>query len=886
MSNYENDLFIKNLKSFISTLIIKNSFIADKLDKFDNLSSIHNFMNANKFQDPNILFDVFDYTPAEQKAVGITEEYQFNDQIPYKYRNALVSNKMVDIKAGYIEYNDYYRMLNGEPEISKIDNNTDIKNIKINKVIDQQYAINVDLYGNGEFKYLWQLTDTELSYYVENLVDTEIKYRETNTLSPETYLKYLKHPIDYFTARNADNLFVLYYDKNILSEELTKRFIELYYENLAYVNAVFYNEFYETQFYYNSFLTIIVIFLTVQRLISERLLFGLKRDFFDLESIKDMFESYNLPFFNEIPISFQRKILKNINTFLQYKGTNKVMIDIVKLFGFEDANVFRYFLIKSARNGLQFVRIPIDETTLTKYLKDESYYEDYWSVVKDDSFWGQEENDQEFFEELSDLDFNYISAKYISVDTLKDIYKSNIDISYFFNAVRYYNSKGYMKELKFKNTYLKPSGALIDLYDLFIGIYILTCWYYGYSDLLLYDGSSYGYVYGFNFDVVESDLKESIEYIESVNEYKLLAALKEYSKTLNPATTEYIEVKAKIESLTQLTDYSEVSRLLTKLTSSIDSADDLMDNFLNNQEYKNLLEGLIQTAPTLKIKKSLQKIYDATMYTKYISLTMGTGYETFSDYLKQKDIEFYSTFLSKYENKSPDNISEGLTSLFEEIQKYIDNASFESIVDGTITSQNVNYKEYLLSILSIFKAYTVDLKKINTFLIFNNKQDDRLYAFFELQNLKKKTTIGEYASSIDDAFGIVQKFYKTDQIDIEDVELLKKAFISEEKINIYETIVNVLNKRHLIADNFTISDLYGIKSTLDIKDSIVLNDSIGVIIYWIFRIDIFDDNFILNYQLTKSEKMNNSDFLKILKKVPIDSTLNISDKIILKRSLL
>lgn len=867
--SYEMDDVIKKIKLFISKLIIKDQNMADRFETSKYSEDVYYYMISNKISDWTVLFDRFSFTEDEQIVVGIEKPFLNKDSIPTKYREKLVSNKVNKIKSEYVEYNDYYRMLNAEPEISKIDLSSNIDNIRKNKVVVPRHAIKVNLYGDTE-KYLWELDENEKSYFIENKLDNLISYRRNSSMTRELYLEYMKTPINYYTARKADHLHIIYFPKDVLPDVLERRFIELYYQNLHYVMRTMYNDYYKNQDYYVDFLIIVILFMTIQSLIAERILVGTRRDFFDLESIQAMFESYNLPFFNEVPINFQRKILKNINRFLQYKGTDKVVVDIVNLFGFEDVNVFRYFLIKS-NNELKFAKSLVGEKNITTGLKNESYYEDYFEVTDDDPYWGDEEDN--LYRELSEMEFNYMSSKYISIDTMKDIYKTNIDVTYFFTTLEYYQSKGLLNNLNFKNTSIKKSGSLANMYDVFVAVYILTCWKQGYEDLILYDGTSYGEVYGFNFDIIQADLEEELRYLENLNEYKELTYLTEYIKTLDPASEEYRQVKERIETLVELEDYSKVRQLIIALTEDIMTPEDLMVNLFNNHEYKEYLEDLLKKAPTLKIKQSLQKIYDATMYTKFLGNVLGYGYETYSEYLQVKDLELYNFVKTSGNNKEDMDVA--LNTLFEALNAFIDDENF-IIISDYITNNTVDLRKYLMTILSVFKAYTVDIKRLNTYLIFNNHHEDRAYMFFELHEMKKKVGVSDRLELLKESYEVIKRYYKSDSISVEDYYELEKCFINEENIDLQE-VFSILEKSFTDSDLIKLKETLCTEKTITEKDCLVVDDALAIWVCWLFKLSLSEKFDMLNLKLKKS------DFIQIRDKVhKLNKSLIVKDDLSLE----
>ena len=72
----------------------------------------------------------------------------------------------------------------------------------------------------------------------------------------------------------------------------------------------------------------------------------INRQIFDSRCIQWIFESYGVPFYGDIPLKYLKIMLKNLNNLLKYKSSVKNMIDICKLFGFNDIRILNYYLFK------------------------------------------------------------------------------------------------------------------------------------------------------------------------------------------------------------------------------------------------------------------------------------------------------------------------------------------------------------------------------------------------------------------------------------------------------------------------------------------------------------------------------------------------------------
>ena len=58
----------------------------------------------------------------------------------------------------------------------------------------------------------------------------------------------------------------------------------------------------------------------------------IRRDVFDLRTIQYIFDSCGVEFFPDIPLKYQKRLVKNLNRLIKYKSCDKNLIDISKLF--------------------------------------------------------------------------------------------------------------------------------------------------------------------------------------------------------------------------------------------------------------------------------------------------------------------------------------------------------------------------------------------------------------------------------------------------------------------------------------------------------------------------------------------------------------------------
>ena len=239
---------------------------------------------------------------------------------------------------GYVEYNNYYRMLNGKPDYGTTEYYVyvDPKDPKLKvegMIIDLDFRKPIHEYTQNQINTL----DT-----LGILDDIKTKYTGSK-------YKYLEHiggkKIDIYTARIAANWDILYIPD--VEFNVKTRFKELYainrdiYERRTYQNAYSFES-----DYYEEMVMIMILCQTFSDIITELPEWYIRRDIFDLRSAQYFLESQGIQFFKEIPLKYQIRIVKNMNKLIRYKSTNRNIHDILEIFSFEGTTVYKYYLYK------------------------------------------------------------------------------------------------------------------------------------------------------------------------------------------------------------------------------------------------------------------------------------------------------------------------------------------------------------------------------------------------------------------------------------------------------------------------------------------------------------------------------------------------------------
>jgi len=403
----------------------------------------------------------------------------------------------------------------------------------------------------------------------------EIKavYRETNTYYID-YLKRIKYIDDdgkllvsqntmieeIIKIRVADDHDIVWSVEGILYAKHARVFIQFFKENLRYYNTVLHSEGFAQYTRYWNYVNYVVTLMTFERMINHKIVGIYDIDLFTERDVRNMFASYGLDFFEEIPMKFRKRLLKSLNHLLQYKGTTTAIVSIVQLFGFENINIFKYYLVKDFEREeygvlknvhedraplvpiLKFARVDYHETNLEKaFLDEDTGFVGYDDFVSSDPFWHASQ------EEAAAEEFNYVNTKYLGIDVTIDMMRSSLNYALLYNYLLKFKKAGnvgYSALTLFNSTI---STERLHLVDLMVALHALALKIMGYEDKIVHDfdtiawlKDSKPYIHDFNsgpdYDVV-SDAKYDMEITGIYEDDSLI-----YFPTSGPVEYEIIPV--------------------------------------------------------------------------------------------------------------------------------------------------------------------------------------------------------------------------------------------------------------------------------------------------------------------------------------------------------
>ena len=749
------DIFIRELKSVIKSVVFKQNTEANKYETLETRQKADIYIMVKDGLDDFSSYVNFDgdvYRKAGIPEHQIAEYIKDKSAIPYGLRDILIGLQRNKIISEYVEKNNYYRMLSGFPDLEDTD--------KI-YVPENDYNINTKIPVH-----LLGVTDTAKLY------GSGIIYTLRDKYPNKKYLNFLgDKSIDFHTARKAMNYELLQCDMSD-PDTITSDFKRFYsYSREYFMIAVYNPSLAKIHKYYDNIIGFYILTMATQRTISEVYKQGITRDFYDVQLIRYLFDSYNIPFIEEMTMDQMKILAKNLNIFLSYKSTTKGIFNICNIFGFNNVNIYKYFLVKNhlvddnnvpifedvtIANGdgtftvkpnyqrmfdIYFQKINVNERDIDAEMQNPTNRVDYTSMIVNDPYWV---DDEHLREKIYQSAYNSIETKYLSLDVMFKITEMMYEICHVFRMIMDNN-----REFK-KITVDVPriSSKQQDLFSLVIFLCALFCKRYKFKGNVPLKPESIAYVYGFNF---KADLDKIIEDILSTKNKYIDRKVVNYMVNFTVANSK--DVGRIYRNIKDLKDFI-VERMAE--TKNIDAY----------RAYKALYKSVLVVQDT------------ESVYTK----KDGTVAVTYSDLLKDINPELYSV-LEKLEptDKATGEIFTHILYKLEELSsdfKYLHLAVESQALFGI-----------LVKLINFFKSYTVDLSSAGLLYLF----DDR---YFNLLKILDKINSIDVKMEVEDCINALYK----DLINTIHMEVTE-----EESVLLLEKISSIvdyyLNKRLYLKDN-------------------------------------------------------------------------------------
>lgn len=695
------DNVIHYLKILAIECVIKDQVLADSLE---SIESRKNFDIYKMCKLDIARFEFFDYTYQDilQTSVSKKEIYDIlvdKNNAPDNIKKELLEVKKNSIIDNYEEMNDYYRMLNGQPNL----------NDKDNIYIDDIYLTDDDYVIVDTSVPIHLMSDAEQDFlYSIGVIDEYIdKYPD------KKYLKFLgSRSIDILTARMTQPFGLLYMPTDGIPMEVYSRWKEKYNINRVFTIKTIYDSeaFIEENSHYENFIAMFIVLQTMIDIIAELPDFLIKRDIFDLGTIRLILQSYDVDYFPDIPLNYQQAIIRNINKLIEFKSTSTSIINICSLFGCDNAEVFKYYLFKERKIDDQgkyvfneneidnykfkFIKCPIDEN-IDNYIYDKTKYLSYDDVTLGDKWWDGG-LDHTYIEELiKEHEFNYLQSKYLSVDCVFSMTEILFQLVYFYNMIF---DDVFSEDLLRVRLFNISNRYSFKLVDVFCFLFALGYTYYGLMDDILFDQSKILYVKGFNFNLNMSELAEYI----NERHYSL--------EDLGVADFVTFDSDERILTFNQL--------------SSI---------FLNNKKIYNHIVHEIVTADNKRIYDIYKDLFDAMMINELTSdffvMSNGEVASTFTEFLEDRDINLYNALMDIKNMDSYEDRQQAASTMIDDViyvlqHQYLTDKAFEKIYKCFPTADADSIIVYIKELVNFFKSYKVQIDQMNIIYLLDDKYEN------------------------------------------------------------------------------------------------------------------------------------------------------------------
>lgn len=769
---YTDSPLIDEIVYQCKTMILGGIILKDE-EEANSKESAYSIMNADRYADiieGKDRFELWEYDyNTLMKIPSITESVAIqyaknNSKIPSEYRPLLMKLKEEEFLKSYEELNEYYRKLSGLPAVGRT-------GIRLTREQYNRMGINTFNY----YKYIHDMTVDEINIIESFGILDEIK----QTYPEEEYLNYLgDRKIDPYMARKTMPFGLLYLPP-CTSGEVYNKFKDLLEKNRVFLLQTFYSKAFKFQSeYYDKFFMAMIIIQAFVDMIDLSPEYIIQRELFDLRTIQYIFESQGVEYFEDIPLKYQKRLIKNLNRLLKYKSSNKNLIDIASLFGFEDATLFKYYLFKypimlengeykhdsvedpktglnvedlEANYELKFVKVPIDGGSIDEAVKNPFNYVDYDEVTGTDIYWNGPYDKETVKHKILEHEFNLVVSKYMGLETAYSLTEVCMELSYFMNMILYsdVDSSSLLIDIPEINTNVK-----YPLIDCLIALMSLMYNYLDIKDSIIYNPIQAMDVYGFNFEV---DMDKLATYIAQKG--YTLDQLLHIDKTDT-------QLKYKIPENGYL------------------SFNQLIDIYTNNIAVLKHVIHEMYHANDKTMYDLYRKIYQSLMVTKInFDYFRSIGYEpkTYREFLMAKNSPLFDVVNDCRNiadtNDRKNKTSQIINNIVDNIYLYIDEEKFRFLFHGIPTVSMDYLRQYLFKVLNFFKSYKVDFTKTNVVYKLDDKFHNKVtiidkilfnYVFNKVDNV-----------NFDDWKQLLIHLNPSDKIEVQDImEMDISRFIS------------------------------------------------------------------------------------------------------------
>ena len=709
----------RDVQKMVDVIEVKRPDLAKANETFETYKA-YELYEACLAGDTNILnFEIDRKTLAQYISADKVPQYINNLLgLPKDIQNIIVNDLSDKVIANYEEKNEYYRMLSGLPELE--DKATDFIYVRNMGMVEHGIPEDVPVH-----KLTIEQIDILESYGV--LATLKAKYPK------KYYLNYLGiHAINALEARRAKDFEIL---RLGVPDNLKNRetFMGEYYGARRYVLATMYNDkmFYNSR-YYHATVGIIMLMLAIRNMMvpTESMYLSFE------EIIDSILESYGvLQYFKRLPFSYKRKLAIAMDRLLMIKGTDQVLVDLCKLFAYDNLIANRYYLAKVPvrdENGkIKIVRkddgtLDYDKMYDLKFIKSDisnkdidfnpEDFIDYETVVSGDPLWQLTDEEEAKFKADG---YNIMMSKYISIEAAYELSNLTYETNYFINLLL--NNRQNAASIRTTNMY--STSGYTTLYGMLMFLLSAFAKRSGYDGNIVYDPEGVADVYGFDVDELK-DVATSVvnntgnPYTVKGKNTKDLSVdtlFQTRGKLMQFNYNPDITDMKRILELYEIEDI-DVSSLVPKKPEGSLTTDQFVDIYVTNTNIYRMITEEMKTTTNYKRYEALsqiKKILFTSEYTaKNFTKSDGTLAETYRDMLDDIDPKLGQK-LDSIEEDDEDELDQLILYILQKLEVMFDSKELKYLFLNTPGVAGTLITKYLRTAIELFKASSVEFSTIN-----------------------------------------------------------------------------------------------------------------------------------------------------------------------------
>ena len=610
-------------------------------------------------------------------------------KIPSDVLDGFISAQMQYKIDHYVEHNEYYRMLNGQPTLD------DLSYIYINGYGNIPNNIPIHMMSIDQIAFL------EIKGVLKRL---QQKYPE------KRYLKYLgPYKIDLIDAHQAKPYQILYlgHAGNYLTEEL---FRHEYHKARRFVMIEIHNKYlYVDRPMYEPMVGLMITFLAIRNTLVPN-----EATYLNFEEILNaILESYGiLQYFENLPFTYKKRLVLALDKLYQHKGTDGVLLDICQLFLDETLTAKRYYFLKTnakdqdgnlimsddpnRKYDLNFLTVDVRERDIDVV---DSNIIDYETITSNDYLW---QLTSEELEKFKGEEFNLWMSKYISVEAAYDLSQLTYEVCFFINLLL--SARNNIGGIRVSNMYALEGES--DCFTMLMFMLALFSKRAEYDGNIVFSPKHIAELWRFNLDDMTNELREMIQIYDLPKEIEQI----------------FFDTTGKYRMQKPSKDHN-ANEIISIYVNNRDIFDELQKAMINTRNYRHYIA-------LSRIKKCLfQSCLTIDNFTK----SNGEIASTYLDMLQDLDYTLYH----KVETTAIEDIDKILLYVMEKMEYMFSHSFLHFLFINTPNTSISLLSKYIRTTVEVFKASSVQLDTINIFFYIGDKFPEvRVFDDIELHKTK------------------------------------------------------------------------------------------------------------------------------------------------------